>query len=747
MLLVGKASAQNANTSDSSLRVTGIVVESGPDFPLAMSKVSAFTPDGKAAGKAITLEDGYFTLFLPQGKYVVLIERIGYRSSKFTITVAESDIHLGEIVLEVGEELEASSIESSSLISRQGTRITYDVSHDPDAARINMSEMATRIPELRMGARGGRLEFELKPISKILIDDEESGLINARRQYPMEFIKANHMKTMEIVLPGDPEFNNSEPILLITLAKKLPYGFAGQIQTTSNTKNSHSPAIDAVANTPIIGVGAANKHNFNANVFRSSSDGRFNAKASLTGSFSDATGIGESGTEITDLDGNLIESSHTLTTRHTTSPFRLNGALSMSGEFGKNRTKSLTHKRKNKWQAAYSYSETQTQTITDYSSVGPDASNDGRKEHRATASLTMREFELKPFNASWDLQGGYYNRHYYNNSTNASESSGLDYRQQVCFLDSKLFGKALNNKLSLSLLIKGEYVLNRGSFIANGQSFPLDWQEFNILPAVNAGWSFKRSSIGVRYARMVNRPSINQLNPYTDHSNPYYLITGNPQLKGAITNSVSLMYGVMPATLKWIHSFGSGITWSGSNNSISRIVDTDDNGVAISSYANIGRSNSLSLNITAILMPTKKLSINIAALYSRTWVVLPSGMTNTYDTPNISTGIRWDAKWLSLSGLLALRPSINSAQSAKLIIEPLGEVSASHYFKKAHIGLSAYVSDVFHSGGKRESIIVNSNFTQYNFNERRGRTFGIHFYWRFGRFQEVKNVEINAYDM
>lgn len=110
------------------------------------------------------------------------------------------------------------------------------MSKDPDASKINMTEMISRIPELRMAASNGKLKFENENISKILIDNAESGLINERRQYPMEFIKADHMKQVEVVLPGDIEYNNDKPILLISLSKALPYGFASNLEMTSTTK-------------------------------------------------------------------------------------------------------------------------------------------------------------------------------------------------------------------------------------------------------------------------------------------------------------------------------------------------------------------------------------------------------------------------------------------------------------------------------------------------------------------------------
>ena len=488
-----------------------------------------------------------------------------------------------------------------------------------------------------------------------------------------------------------------------------------------------------------------NGHSFSTNVFRSFDDVRIKVKGRLSGTFSDALNLSESRTQVLDSEGKLIKSDQTSAVGHSTSPFRLNGAVSITGDFGKERTK--IRRLKNSWGAEYAYLENQSETTTDYASGDSDYTNNASKEHRATVSLTMKELVVKPFAAGISLKSGYYNRYFTSNSVSSVESRGLDYRQQVGFLDAMLLSQAINNKLTLSLRLKGEFVANKGSFLISEESFPLDWNEFNILPITSVMWSFKRSSLGLSYTKNVNRPSINQLNPYIDHSNPYYLATGNPKLKGSATNIVSLNYATMPANIKWVQGFSTNVSWSGSNNTIARIVTADSDGTAISTYANIGHSNSLAMSFLALLTLSQQISMNIIASYTRTWATLPGDMTNTYDYPRAQAGLKWSPKWFELNGTFVLQPSINSVQSATLVMEPLGELSISRYFKKPHIGISVIVTDVFHAGGKKESVISGDNFTQFNHVERRGRTFGLHVYWRFGQFRSVENVEVKAYDM
>ncbi|MBQ9462067.1 MAG: hypothetical protein IJU68_00225 [Bacteroidales bacterium] len=45
-------------------------------------------------------------------------------------------------------------------------------------------------------------------------------------------------------------------------------------------------------------------------------------------------------------------------------------------------------------------------------------------------------------------------------------------------------------------------------------------------------------------------------------------------------------------------------------------------------------------------------------------------------------------------------------------MEPSGELSVSRYFTKPHLGVALTMSDVFHSGGMKESVIQGAGFIQ-----------------------------------
>lgn len=775
--ILKRAPEQKTEQKDGVKRVSGTVLEAGKrETRLAFCKIFAYTMDGESAARTVTIDDGVFNLRLPDGKYTLLFECTGHKSKTFSLEVKGADVELGRVMLEVGEELEGAGIAAEPLLHRSGTRISYDVSKDPDASKISMSAMAEKIPELKLASRSGNLEFQNQRLGAILIDEEENGLINSGRQYPMEFIKAHYMKKIEIVMPGDLEYNNTAPIMLITLAKALPYGFASNLGAMSDTKNNHSPTADVVINTPLIGVGVgysysyagppalsdttvremsdrtaesyssfgstSNTHSFNANFFRRFFNDRVSFNASLRGSFSESDSFSESTANVFSPDGELLESSTTTSRGLSTSPFRLNGALRLKGDFGP----MTGRRRRNDWRLEYGYNNSERTGETFFNGQGTQTSATGTIEHKVNASVNLRDVIAKPFKASTQLKGGYYNRAYTSNSAFLSESNGMDYRQQVGYFDMYLLGSAFDNKMGFMALLNNEYVGNRGTFMNGIGNTPLDYREFNVNPMLSATWSFKRVRAGLSYTLAVKRPSVSQLNPYIDRTNPYYLRTGNSELKGERNNSVSLSLGLRPF-VKWIERADVKASWSGSRNAISPIVTADADGIATSSYANIGKKNSANLSCNFWLKPMKTVSTSFFASYSRTWASLPGGVDNTFDSVLASASASWTPKWFSLDATFILRPSLSSVQSAKLIMEPGGELSISRYFSKPHIGVSASVTDVFHSGGMMESLIHYDNFVERRLRERTGRTFGVHVYWRFGRFVQTESVSVNAYDM
>ena len=777
------ASVTESEAPEDTREVRGkVVAKTGKsNTPLAFCKIYISSNIAYGVKNTITLENGVFRFYAADGVYKILIETMGYKSKELEVNVEGKNVNLGSITLEIGEEIAASNIQSESFISRNGTRITYDVSKDPDASKISMTEMISRVPDLRMASRDGKLKYDNKDFSRVLINNTESGLVNKSRQYPMEFIKADYMKKFEVVLPGDAEYNNDLPILLISLAKDLPYGFASNLEMMATTKNRYSPSVDAVINTPLIGIGfgydydyagapsltnrsvreltdmsagvckvessnsvweKSNSHIISTNLFRNFADGNIRFNASLNTSYSNGTSYSETGTILTKTD-NTVSEDITMAKGFSKAPFRLNGAMRLSGSFST--PIGIRGLRKNKWQIEYAYMNSRNEIGHEYPSY-TQFSSSGMKEHRAIASFNFSDLMVKPIKSSFMFKGGFFSRYYDNISTSNLSIKGLDYIQNIVFLDISMLGSALGGRLGYVFSLRNEYLSNKGSYLNEAVYSPLEYDSFKKDPMANLSWRFKRSSLAFGYTKSVKRPDVNQLNPYEDKTNPYNVRTGNPNLKGERRDSYSLSYMIMP-NFAIFSNVKIGVSYSKTTDKIARILNASADGIAVNSLFNVGQFESYGLNTMIMFKFGKSCNGSLLGSYSRNISILPSGLRNTYDTPSFSTMLNWYNNWFDLSTVVNLRPSLTSVQASKTILEPSGELSISKYFKRPHIGVSLSVTDIFHKGGMMQSTIVNTNFIQHNYAERLGRSYMFRLYWRFGKFKHVPAVNVNAYDM
>ena len=762
----------------------GVIVEAqrSDDIPIAFARIRVRKSDGKIAVEGFSLEDGSFQVKVAKGSYEVVLSATGHKTKILTLDAIDSEADLGVIRLEEGEEISAAGIVSESLIERRGTRIRYDVSKDPDAKRIKMLEMIARIPDLQISALDGRLHFEGKGLSSILIDNEENGFINNSRQYPMEFIRADYMKTVELVLPGDHEYNNQDPILLIRLARPLPYGFGSSLGMRSTTKNNHQPSVDVIANTPIIGIGLnygyeysgapsltemvsrditdptsetgeietvtsrwqeRSMHNISTNLFRDVAGDRIRFNARVSTSYSDGVSGSESSSVVRSADGKGLTNTMSEKGEYK-SPFRINGAMRLSGRFGGSADR--VGMKKNRWQVEYAYRnsvETNKHAFTTYEYLA----SSSLEEHKATVSMDLpRIIKAEDFVMSSGFKGGYYDRHYDTWNAAPGESTGMDYHQRVAYLNFLLLASTCKQRLGFMLTLNNEFLSNGGDYVVETLRFPLNYDAFNVNPLAGVSWNFRKGSVGTSYSRNVRRPKITQLNPYEDRSDPFLIRRGNPDLKGEVTDCFALNTDMRTAG-KLFKGITLSASYSTTRDRISGIVELSNEGKAVSTYCNIGSYRILTLNAKTNMSLHARLRGTVNLAYSFASALLPSGLMNQYQIPSASVYLSWNAPWFELSGNLLVSPTIRSVQTTSLAMEPAGEISVSKYFDRKHFGISLSVTDVFHKAGFMVGDIMYDGFSQHTRIEREGRAYMLNVYWRFGKFKDIPRVEVDSYDM
>lgn len=120
-------------------------------------------------------------------------------------------------------------------------------------------------------------------------------------------------------------------------------------------------------------------------------------------------------------------------------------------------------------------------------------------------------------------------------------------------------------KSNLSLGITAIPTLLQGSRV--GVDASVNHSSFNLIPILRYQYAWSRTErLSFYYTGTPTEPTFNQLQPYTDLTNPQHPVTGNPDLKPSFTNTITLQYNNYIADSKF--NFSTNITASEINNQV-----------------------------------------------------------------------------------------------------------------------------------------------------------------------------------
>jgi len=161
----------------------------------------------------------------------------------------------------------------------------------------------------------------------------------------------------------------------------------------------------------------------------------------------------------------------------------------------------------------------------------------------------------------------------------------------------------------------------------------------SLVPVLQAAWNLDRKRrLRFGYNGQPNLPSLQQLTPLTNLSNPQYPVTGNPNLKQSYTHRLSLNYEQSDLKATQFFGYGLGIEYSATLHTIiANLVTPQDSGQIIqaTTYLNAGATNNLSANY----------HLTLPAFFHRIFRVMLAGSV----TRNSSITMTNDVQYLTQS--------------------------------------------------------------------------------------------------
>jgi hypothetical protein len=196
-----------------------------------------------------------------------------------------------------------------------------------------------------------------------------------------------------------------------------------------------------------------------------------------------------------------------------------------------------------------------------------------------------------------------------------------------------------------------------GQLISNDTSISRSYQ--SIVPALHFNYDFSNTKhFNFDYETSVQEPSITQLQPVVNNSDPLNLSAGNPALRPAYQHSWRANF-VSFDPAKFINFFAF-VNATYTRNAITNSQTIDDRGVRLIIPVNVDHNTSLNGNV-ALGLPITKLSsrVNLSANVNQQFGLNVLNMEQTNISVNaVSTTLRYDYNYkevfdLNLSGTIS----------------------------------------------------------------------------------------------
>lgn len=157
--------------------------------------------------------------------------------------------------------------------------------------------------------------------------------------------------------------------------------------------------------------------------------------------------------------------------------------------------------------------------------------------------------------------------------------------------------------ISLSASVDAQPGQIRGTTSAKADITSISY--LSLLPNFQAAWILgKIHTFNLTYTGNPNLPSLQQLSPFTNVTNPQYPVTGNPNLKSSYTSNAGLRFEQSPIHPAQYFSFGLGVGYSFTQNTIiSNLTSPKDSSQILqaTTYLNAGTSKSIKADYHLIL--------------------------------------------------------------------------------------------------------------------------------------------------
>ncbi len=745
LLCYKQAYSQESEKKDQFI-LYGNVLEKESDLGVPYVTVRVYDSKRNIVGAISSDDKGRYTISLRRrGIYTLKYYAMGYSEDSLYTKVTEPGISkIGDIRLATGQMLsEARVVGSKSLITQEVDKLVYDVSLDPDAKKMKMSEIMKKIPHMQQRSDDGKFRYLYESIATIRINGEQNDLISGSRQYPMNFIRGDVMSKIEIIMPNTGDNKTDKYIINIKLAREIPDGFAFQNTSDYKTTNRYGGNLDLASKTGSLyyslnyGISYENSPKLKAITEKENNlqnyiqrDSSYSWNNNLIHSF--ILGLGTNIRKDHKIYLNLSAQKSDREDNYQIYTGKYDATQQLT-YYSINSTEN-TLKNIPRLNAQISYSGfgmlidfVSTNTFTNNLR---NVNNNLSEETLASNINIISGSSSKKINNKLSLWlfASYSNRFYSNNSDNI----WLDYKSNI-----------VNALLNIQYIEK-KYVVNinfnlnneniTGAFNNYGIESKIDYNKLKFLPQLSISYlSDKKYRFNFRYDISFTRPGLSSLNPFIDESDPENLIQGNPNLKPEVIHNFDIRVRKQMSKL----FLSSDFSYKYTKGAIERLTELREDGKSYTTFGNIGTRHNYDLTLNGSYRYNSFTIRNNLTLSKNIYIDGDKNLNNSVLFISNRTSVSADITKATLLELqLDLRPQARSVQSKDIKYYSLFSLKLNQTLVKNKLFCGVSINDPFKNRRFLYSNIGNDDYRITTYRETIGRVISFNIRWNFGRFKE-----------
>ena len=628
--------------------LTGRIIDTDNN-PIPYSTVVVLAEDSQVTGGS-TNDEGRFTLSVPVGDYTLSARFLGYKSTDIAISISAAT-DLGDITLEPESEAIEEVVVTAQLIRREADRFVVDVANSPLAMGKDGEELLKSAPGVWI--QDDKISINGSSGSKIYLNEREVKLEDAQLIAYLRSLNANDIQRIEVVPQSGADYDaaSSGGIIKITTKKRLDSGLQGSASLVAQgTKGMYNvmPSVSLNYNRGKLNAYGRAWLGAQGNNYLSTEHTDYNS-----GSIIDAASNMDDNSQWGGANVGVvydINDKHSLGaevqynyyggsdinntwTEHTMADIttRTDGRYTSRGDnHMTTATLNYIYKLDDKGSTLkfigdYTYSnspdhnnyfDTQIDPVTLLLRDSTYRSNSLSLYQLGTATVALE----KVLSPKVTLKAGV--KYTYNNNSNSADyeylmgeawqpnttkSYDVGYTENIGA--AYIIASARLGRFSLVGGLRGEYT----NF--QDQTGDIKQDYFDLFPKANISYAITKDgaySLIAQYARTISRPSFWALSPNETKISEYMIQRGNPNLKPAYDNSVSVT-----AVLKYKYTITLGVQIKQNAIQQTTIVDQENPELLILQTINYPTLNSYFASANLPFQFTKwwQANINLMGMY------------------------------------------------------------------------------------------------------------------------------------